>query len=261
MTDPHVQSAFLDLVDGHGPPHPTHVAPGCAACRQAAELRLQFERDFDVAMKEMAPQPLPSAILTAPIVGVSRTVPPLVGAVAAVLLVVGVAIAAPALFSGRTVTSPGDASPTPSALQPIPFEVLQLVTDAQQPYFEDGRIDAAEVRRAVESTVACVRDQGFRINATISDDLSIEWATEGTVPGFDAAFDSCRNELSRAVELAYQVSHGPSEAEMPAVLATIRCLIDAEVPAPEDIRPDHMREFIEGLPPDHAGRACAGHLP
>lgn len=261
MTDRHIQSAFLDLVDGHGPPHAVHVASGCAACGQAAELRLQFERDFDVAMKDMAPQPLPSAILTAPIVGVRRTVPPVVGAVAAAMLVVGVAIAAPALFPGRTVTSPGDASPTPSALQPIPIDVLQFVTDAQQPYFEDGLIDAAEYWRAVESTVACVRDRGFAISATTADDSFVQWSTVGTAPGFNAAFDTCRNELSRAVELAYQAHHGPSEAEMPAVLATIGCLIDAEVPASSGTRPDQLRELIEGLPPEHPGRACARHLP
>lgn len=263
MTDRHLQSAFLDLVDGHGPPHPEHGARQCAACRQAAELRLVFERDFDVAMREMAPQPLPPGILSLPVRGISRGLFPLVGAMTATLLLIGVAVAAPRLFSTGSGESLGTASPTASVAEASPpsFEMhRQLATEAQQPYFVDGVIDAAEYRQAVESTVACVRADGFQLRAEVADDGYYQY-TGPEASGLSAALDMCREEHSQQVELAYQVIHGPTEAEMPAVRATVSCLRDAGHAPTLGIRPDQLRLFIEQLSADDPGRDCGQGLP
>lgn len=263
MTDRHLQSAFLDLVDGHGAPHPEHRAPQCAACRQAAELRLVFERDFDVAMRELAPQPLPPGTLSSPMRGVSLGLFPLVGAMTATLLLIGIAVAAPRLFSTGSGESPGSASPTPSVPEASPpsFEIYrQMATEAQQPYFVDGVIDAAEYRQAVESTVACVRAEGFQLRAEMADDGYYQYTGPGA-SGLSAALDMCREEHSQQVELAYQVIHGPTEAEMPAVRATIRCLLDAGHPPTSGTRPDQLRVFIEQLSADDPGRDCGQGLP
>lgn len=267
MTDRHLRTAFLDLVDGHGLPHPEHRRPSCAACRKAGELRVLFERDLETAMKEMAPQALPPGTLGLPPGRVSLAWLPIVTSVAAALLVIGVAIAAPDFFPVGRGTAPGTGTPTASAAAtPHPAINIhrQRASEAQQPYFADGVIDADDYRAAVESTVACMRAEGFQFRAELADDGYYQYTGQYTGPAgpvMSEALDTCREEHSQEVELAYQEITGPTEDEMPAVRAVIACLSAAGRPPTSGHRPDQLREFIDELPRDDPARECGQRLP
>lgn len=267
MTDRHLRTAFLDLVDGHGLLHPVHRTPNCAGCRQAAELRSIFERDLETGVQELTPQALPPGMLSLPATATSLGWFPLVASVAAVLLVIGVAIAAPTVFPVGMGTSPGTPSPTtsPAATRHPAIDLhRRTASEAQQRYFADGVIDADDYRAAVESTVSCMRAEGFQFRAELADDGYYQYAGQYTGPAgpvLSEALDTCREEHSQEVELAYQEITGPTEDEMPAVRIVIACLSGAGRPPTSGHRPDQLREFIEGLQPDDPARACAQGLP
>jgi len=104
--------------------------------------------------------------------------------------------------------------------------------------------------------VACAQREGFRINPELAADDLFQY-TFPAPDGAQAALDRCRQRWSQMVELAYQVSQGPSAEEFPMVREVIDCLRAAGQSPTSGIRVDQLRAFMARLPPESPGRACA----
>ena len=175
MTDRHVRTAFFELLDGRGAPHPERAGNHCSACRNAGELVLSFEHEFDAVMKGMATQQLPAGTvdgMSTP--RVRRMVLGWIGAAAGVLLIVGVALAVPpGSFSGgptgpSTTESPGSTMAAPTSVprthldewrETVP-QVLSRTSPFQAAIVRDGLVTQAEHDGAQDAYLACLSDAG-----------------------------------------------------------------------------------------------------
>lgn len=140
---------------------------------------------------------------------------------------------------------------------------MQQASAKEKPFFADGVIEFAEYEEAVQATVGCVEERGFTMDVQLAADGFYQYVgvANGRDDALAAALDACRLLWSRQVELAYQESQGPTADELPAVRATMQCLIDAGYPPTGGTRPDQLRAFIDQLPGRSLARACANLLP
>lgn len=137
---------------------------------------------------------------------------------------------------------------------------MQQASANEKPFFADGVIEFVEYEEAVLATVECVEERGFTMHAELALDGFYQYEGE-TADHLDEALDACRQLWSRQVELTYQESQGPTVDELPAVRATMQCLIGAGHPPTGGTRPDQLRAFIAQLPGRSPARACADLLP
>lgn len=139
----------------------------------------------------------------------------------------------------------------------------EQAAENEKPYFEDGVIDFADYEEAVLATVSCVEERGFPMDIELASDGFYQYV--GVANGRDDeladALDGCRQLWSQEVELAYHEAQGPTADDLPAVHATIQCLVDAGYPPTGGNRPDQLRTFIDQLPEESPARACADLLP
>lgn len=156
-------------------------------------------------------------------------------------------------------------APTPSEEGSNLAAFKEQASEQQRPYFDDGVIEFAEYEEAVFATVACVEARGFSAEANLAEDgfyqysLTLDDASDQT--RMDGSIDDCRTEWSQQVELAFQSMQAPESDDLPALIATIECLRDAEEPPTGGTSAHQLLDFIEQLPDDSPGRACGELLP
>lgn len=138
-------------------------------------------------------------------------------------------------------------------------------TEPQRRYFADGEIDFSDYQEAVFATIACVKQRGYVARSELGADgaymFVIRAASDRATGSTDDALDSCRDQWSKEVEGAYLEGLFPPGVDGRAIEATIRCLRSAGVPPVLGSAPEQLSAFIDQLPSESPGRACADLLP
>lgn len=273
MTDRHLHTAFLDLIDGRGTPHPGESNTACVSCEEARILRANFDREFDDAMRSMAPYPLPPETLTASTGSrFARRAVAWFAGIAAVLVISGIAVALPGLApsAGPDATVSGQVDPEPWGSGAAETEldrwraelpqVLERTTPFQAQIIRDGIVTQEEHDRAQRAYLQCVRDEDIVVGPSRDQfGLLAGLTLKGMDPNVDpdAVNTRCEGEFYADVWPGWHafVTAGDTEEAQLARLAACLAARGYDVPA----SPETFGEIIDAIGRGLDARPDLGH--